>query len=329
MNNNLTHCPIWGTNFNRHSIEGEFHILDSPRAGGKYKIDAASLEALKKASPEQKACLTNWLVKQRKMGVECPEVNFNSESIFWAGQIPSVIERIDMALLYFGERIKKPKDDVMHENYYGLDQFSAATSGLDPLYEDGILPLLGEHEYFNTDKYNRLKTMTAKGWQRYAELKNQQPNSSQAFVAMWFDPSMHEIYDTGISQAIEDAGYDPIRIDRQEHNNKIDDEIIAHIRRSKFVVADFTSEIFERTKNGKVIQTTEPRGGVYFEAGFAKGLGKEVIWTVNEDVLKFVHFDTRQFAHIVWNSAEDLREKLSRRISATLGDGPLKKSKDA
>ena len=59
---------------------------------------------------------------------------------------------------------------------------------------------------------------------------------------MWFDPSMEDAYTEGIKPAIQDAGYEPLRIDRVEHINKIDDEIIKEIRRSQFVVADFTSD---------------------------------------------------------------------------------------
>ena len=71
-------------------------------------------------------------------------------------------------------------------------------------------------------------------------------------------------------------------------------------------------------------QFESARGGVYFEAGFAKGLGREVIWTVRKDRLSYVHFDTRQYNHIVWSDESDLRNQLSKRISATLGDGPLR-----
>ncbi len=130
---------------------------------------------------------------------------------------------------------------------------------------------------------------------------------------MWFHPDMDDAYNNGLKLAIEDAGYEPLRIDNVEHNNKIDDEIIAEIRRSRFVVADFTQE-------GDVA-----RGGVYYEAGFAHGLNIPVIFTCHEGALEKVHFDTRQYNHIVWKDAEDLRERLQQRISATIGDGPLKK----
>ncbi len=65
--------------------------------------------------------------------------------------------------------------------------------------------------------------------------------------------------------------------------------------------------------------TPLPRGGVYYEAGFAQGLGIPVIWTVKADHIDHVHFDTRQFNHITWTDAADLREKLKNRIGAVLG----------
>ena len=109
--------------------------------------------------------------------------------------------------------------------------------------------------------------------------------------------------------------------DRQEGtHNKIDDQIIAEIRRSRFVVCDFTCELIEY--DGK--QKAFPRGGVYYEAGFAQGLGIPVIWMCRADHIEHVHFDTRQFNHITWSTPEELREKLRNRIGAVIGDGPLK-----
>src|SRR5205085_48812 len=101
----------------------------------------------------------------------------------------------------------------------------------------------------------------------------------QAFVAMWFSNPTEAIYEDAIAPAIVAAGFKPFRIDKKEHTNKIDDEIIAEIRRSRFVVADFTCGLFEA--NGEI--RSEPRGGVYYEAGFAQGLRTPVIWTVRSD----------------------------------------------
>lgn len=134
----------------------------------------------------------------------------------------------------------------------------------------------------------------------------------QAFVAMWFHPSLSEAYELGIEAAVRECGYRPLRIDQKEHINKIDDEIVAEIRRSRFLVADFTSEV------------GSPRGGVYFEAGFALALEKPVIWCCREDLIDHVHFDTRQFNHIVWTDPEDLKRRLINRIGAIIGTGPFR-----
>ena len=154
-------------------------------------------------------------------------------------------------------------------------------------------------------------TVLAKGHEQVAAAASN-GEFDQAFVAMWFDDSMLDAYEQGIEAAVRASGYRPLRIDRKEHINKIDDEIVAEIRRSRFLIADFTSA------------PNNPRGGVYFEAGFALALGIPVIWTCREDVIGEVHFDTRQFNHIVWKDAEQLNRRLTTRIQAVLGQGPLK-----
>ena len=98
-----------------------------------------------------------------------------------------------------------------------------------------------------------------------------------------------------------------IRFSSIENSHLIADEIIANIRKSRFAVAYFTGH----------------RGGVYYEAGFALGLGLPVIWTCREDHLKDAHFDTRQYNHIVWQTSAELADRLQQRIEATIGRGPV------
>tara|TARA_R110001592_G_scaffold320639_2_gene598719 strand:+ start:38014 stop:38913 length:900 start_codon:yes stop_codon:yes gene_type:complete len=146
-----------------------------------------------------------------------------------------------------------------------------------------------------------------KGWMKLEELETSQVDSKQAFVAMWFSDEMKNVYEQAIAPGILEAGYMPHRVDLREHNEKIDDEIISQIRKSKFLIADFTGH----------------RGGVYFEAGFAKGLGLEVFWLCNQDDLDNLHFDIRQYNCIVWNFSDmvDLRRRLCSRIESVLGNG--------
>ena len=147
--------------------------------------------------------------------------------------------------------------------------------------------------------------VTVAGHNRIGEL-TLNADSSQAFVAMWFHDSTIGAYEKGIEPSIKDAGFNPLRIDRKDHINKIEDEIIAEIRRSRFLVADFT-----QGEDGA-------RGGVYYEAGFAHGLGIPVIFTCHKNSMKTLHFDIAHYSHIVWSSPVDLREKLRNRIRAVI-----------
>ena len=127
---------------------------------------------------------------------------------------------------------------------------------------------------------------------------------------MWFDDRMVDAREYGIKSAILNTGYTPRLIDEKPDVDKIDDEIIGEIRRSRFLIADFTH-------GDKGI-----RGGVYYEAGFALGLGLEVIRSCRVDQIADLHFDVNHHYHIAWNTPEELREGLERRILALVGEGP-------
>lgn len=139
------------------------------------------------------------------------------------------------------------------------------------------------------------------GFDRAEKLQSFQGRSDQAFVAMSFHKSLDHIFNDAIKPALESTGYTPIRVDRIEHNDKIDDVILSEIRRSGLVIADFSLH----------------RQGVYFEAGFALGLGIPVIWTCRREDMENAHFDTRQYNHIDWADVPELRERLDRRIRAS------------
>lgn len=113
---------------------------------------------------------------------------------------------------------------------------------------------------------------------------------------------MNEAYENGFAKAIQDCGLDPRRVDRMDFAGKVCDHILAEIRAAEMVVADFTGF----------------RSGVFFEAGFALGLGKTVIFTCHQNSMADLatHFDTRQYPHIPWSDVADLRAKLADRIRA-------------
>ena len=185
-------------------------------------------------------------------------------------------------------------------------------------YQEGELPFYLQYlEGRGFISYNRNPTGGV-SWLRIQpvgliyleETESVRTQSEQGFVAMWFDPRMDGAWLNAAKPAIERAGYKAFRVDRHEHVNRIDDEILAQIRKSRFLISDFSSE------PGK------PRGGVYFEAGFALGLGLPVIWTAKEELKSEIHFDIRQYNTIFWKNEEELQNALYNRIVALLGVGP-------
>lgn len=345
MNENS--CPIWGTTAQTGQFEGRDGIaVDSPRAGGRYFISGTADVTIGDEDDAFKAKLTTWLIDQRGLGVACPEISTHTFEEVKVRPALSVIERgervlhcLSKMLPTIGE-IFKLEPTGAHEGLLAFSEsvkMKEVTYLLDHLVKRELLEespytygdLLSDGGGFGDGSLSQMKPadvlppslvpyrefgITPLGYAHLNEVATQVAKVEQAFVAMWFDSSMDEVYEKAVSPALVEAGYSPMRIDKKDHNNKIDDEIVAEIKRSAFVVSDFT-----HGEKGM-------RGGVYYEAGLAHGLGLPVIFTCRDDLLDEIHFDTRQYNHLSWkpDQLDAFRTALVNRISATIGDGPLK-----
>lgn len=321
-------CLIWGTPAEfGDPDDNNWEMINSPRAGGKYFIDDAAQKRVNGWDYREKTLLTDWLIEQRRLGIACPTITNGVLKDAKGRRLASVHDRADNLLRYLDQ-----KSDLLGHvvKFYSLDNVKVQDTEYELLAWTSsrkISEIITLAEYCDEQKWiehrvtersgaskNTLHELILKpsGYARLEALGGLGTRSDQCFVAMWFDESVTAAYTDGIEPAIRDCGYEAIRIDQVEHIDKIDDRIIGEIRRSRFVVADFTS------------QPERPRGGVYYEAGFAHGLNIPVIWTCRKDLIDQVHFDTRQFNYIVWETPRELRQKLAVRIAAVIGDGPLK-----
>lgn len=313
-------CLIWGT-------DAEYLVLPSDagakvrswRTDGEYRITGEAMAAVKLMPPKRKALLTTWIVDQHRSGEVTPLINDDVLDRILTSRPQRFSQRKQRFFLLAQSRDFQPSsvfrisgviDEQMKCDTGAISAWTECHTDQDWM---ALLRLLKEEGLINFGGSNDV-TLTSKGFEFLESLDTGAIETTQAFVAMWFDPSMDEAYRSGFSPAIAEAGYSPLRVDQKEHSNKIDDEIIAEIRRSRFVIADFTCEIFDRTKG----QIAIARGGVYYEAGFAQGLGIPVIWTCRKDCIGHVHFDTRQYNHIVWTTPEDLQRQLINRIRAVI-----------
>ncbi|MBN1294234.1 MAG: hypothetical protein JXB48_20535 [Candidatus Latescibacteria bacterium] len=304
--NDINQCPVCDEPVEPGGSDGGYdgYNITCPRCG-KYRIVGSALPAFNRItrSPRIKANISGWLRENQTYEIHSENINK-----LMTIKTPSFHERADKLLLYFekkttyaGELLKYDISWLSIGYCVNFDELSEMINYL--TNEEYIVdfPTFGDHTI----------KILPDGWAQLEELKNINADSQQCFVAMWFDDSMQHIYDEIISEAVYDAGYKPHRVDKREHNEKIDDEIIAQIKRSRFVLADFTGH----------------RGGVYYEAGFAKGLGLEVFWTCREDEIEKLHFDIRQYNCIPWQpgNEDDFKRKITNRIEAVIGYGEYKR----
>jgi len=167
--------------------------------------------------------------------------------------------------------------------------------------------LIENDQLYNGQKQHEF-IISPSGWSHYDDI-NKNLNGHFGFIAMSFDPKFDDLHDQ-IYKAISDAGWKPLSLKNHAHNENIYNEIVIGIKRAKFIIADFT----------------ENNNGAYYEAGYAKGLGIEVIHTVRNDFIDQLHFDTKQIFHVQWKQPQlksgEFVRNIKTHILATIGSGP-------
>ena len=262
----------------------------------------------------EKARLTTWLVGQRTLGVATPRITEAIVRFAKNARDPLAAERA-MSLLHgmatsaesIAGWMELNRELAMASQQEWTAMAWSGSASLDELtYLLGYLQSVGwvtksQGQYFYQVTVDGHRALASKAAER---------DTAKVFIAMWFDGSMDDVFPDAIQPAVQDAGFSPVIIREKDHVNKIEDEVIAEIQRARFVVADFS-----HGKDGA-------RGSVYYEAGFAQGLGLPVIYTCRREDMKDLHFDTSHYNHIDWESKDDLRSRLEKRIVAVVGQGP-------
>lgn len=151
--------------------------------------------------------------------------------------------------------------------------------------------------------------LTVQALERIYELQKNQSTNKNVFVSMAFNKNTYDTREA-IRQGVIDAKFSPEYIDEIIHNHQIVPEMFRLIRESRFLI----------------LEISDPNYGAYYEAGYALGLGKEVIICCKEEVFKREykteeekkyekylkpHFDIAQKQILVWKDYQDLTKKLS------------------
>jgi hypothetical protein len=121
-----------------------------------------------------------------------------------------------------------------------------------------------------------------------------------AFIAMPIDKDDHLLVDVleAIKESASKCEIKAERVDEVETNDRITDRILESIVKAEFVIVDLTKE----------------RPNVFFEAGFAHGLGKIPIYLARHGTP--IHFDLKDYPIIEFRNMKELKEKLTKRFVA-------------
>jgi hypothetical protein len=121
-----------------------------------------------------------------------------------------------------------------------------------------------------------------------------------AFVAMEMDnndPLLIDVFDA-IKEGAAKCKISAERIDDVESNDRVTDRILESIRKAEFVIVDLTNE----------------RPNVFFEAGYAHGIGKTPIYVARAETK--IHFDIKDYPIIFFRNMKELKDGVAKRLVA-------------
>ena len=150
--------------------------------------------------------------------------------------------------------------------------------------------------------------LSFRGWDRYYELQRSHSEGPIAFMAMPFnDPLLDRVFESCFKPAANRAGFLLRRIIDNQGAGLIDNQLRVEIRKARFLISELSGN----------------NAGAYWEAGFAEGLGKQVIYTCEKSLFEDKHnrgsrphFDTNHCVTVPWEEAN--LDSAAHRLTATI-----------
>lgn len=143
-----------------------------------------------------------------------------------------------------------------------------------------------------------------RNWKEKAPIKNEGRKlvvtNGFVFIAMPISdehPELNDVMDS-IKDVCREMGLTSERVDEPKDNSRITDRIIESLNSSEYVIADLTFS----------------RQNVYYEAGYAHGIGKVPIYIARKDTK--IEFDLKDYPIIFFGTNRELKEKLRSRLLA-------------
>jgi len=305
-------CPVCGSSVERTEVRGDKSFYSCPRCA-QFVLSRTLISILpsKLDNQEKIAILSHAIRKMQREGGE-PLLDTRVLHRIMETKLPNPSQQADNFVMWLGEKLPGPGEVIWvspstHQSIMGAKSPEGFALVLKHLFKKELLT--GELSETMGHPGQAHVTLSMEGWDYFEELKRGAKDSRKAFMAMKFgDETLNRIVEEFFKPAVEQAGFQLWRLDDLPRAGLIDDRLRVEIRTSRFLIADLTHE----------------NAGAYWEAGFAEGLGKPVIYTCER--IKFdkdkTHFDTNHHLTVIWDveNPGEGAENLKATIRATLPD---------
>jgi len=247
------------------------------------------------------AVVSHVIWKRQASGGECQLDAKGILQILETETLPAPVERGELAILYIGTKTRDDPGRFLEEKTVHLPAKFGANDDTNVCY---VIQNLAENRLLESrgDAAVARCRLTFAGWEAYEKLMRGVAESRRAFMAMPFgDGKLDKVYER-FKRAVRDTGFELRRVDEPPRPGLIDDHLRVDIRTARFLVAELTEE----------------NRGVYWEAGYAEGLGKPVIYSCEKSYFdeQKSHFDTNHHLTICWEL--DKLDAASDQLKATI-----------
>ncbi len=306
-------CPICKTSNSEKTKEDSEEIyINCPRCGHmKFIISfyisiPTIIERINKIHPKNNYLVSH--VIRKHYNSESEFVHINNDFInnaITTFELPNIIEQANNLILFIGDKSFFYSDILKISGEFCLAMIGSCS-------EDDYMVIqkhLRDSEYISIpEQYDNLDDffepsselgLTFAGWEKYNELTNYIDESKYAFMAMDYnDKLLNKICDNHFKKAVAETGFELILLRDRPKAGIIDNYLRVSIKRAKFLIADLTHE----------------NNGAYWEAGYAEGLGKHVIYLCKKGIKS--HFDTNHCTTIFWE--EDKIKEACEELKSTI-----------
>lgn len=312
-------CPVCRGQF------GRCRALSTPRDAqafdcdgcGRFEISRTAMvtwfEQERRLSAMQRAALSHAL-RTGTRGSGAPMVTTTwMETFAPTARVPTPAAQATNLIRVVGDWVSEGGDgyfidDVVDTPLVGSFSRPMFDQLFNELVAKGLLIRVGEETRPNPRDIGVLSgalfSLSLEGWERYEEEKRGGFAGKYGFIAMKFgDAVLDPFVEATIKPAVRDGiDYDLVDLRNVSRAGVIDNIMRAQIRDAAFVLVDLTHD----------------NPGAYWEAGYAEGLGKPVIYICEQskfDAAK-THFDTNHCTTVMWRAEEPA--PFSEQLVATL-----------